>query len=52
MALALGKPVVIHAPDQKTLNTPYACVFHYHRLVRLIVSESIDIDSLLASLLN
>lgn len=50
VALALGKPVVIHSPDQKTLNTPYACVFHYHRLVRLFVSESVDIVSILASL--
>lgn len=49
-ALALGKPVVINAPDQKTLETPYACVFHYHPLVTLLVSEGIDIKAVLASL--
>ena len=49
-ALALGKPVIIHAPDQKTLDTPYKCVFHYHPLVKLLVSESLDINAVLASL--
>lgn len=49
-ALALGKPVIIHAPDQKTLETPYACVFHYHPLVTLLVSERVDISTVLASL--
>ena len=29
-ALAFGKPVIIHSPDQQTLETPYLCVFHYH----------------------
>src|SRR5690348_10188208 len=29
-ALALEKPIIIHAPDRKTLETPYVCVFHYH----------------------
>src|SRR4051812_32235737 len=32
-ALALGKPIILHAPDRKTLETPYACVFHYHPFV-------------------
>ncbi len=27
-ALALGKPVILHAPDRKTLETPYPCSFH------------------------
>lgn len=49
-ALALGKPVIIHAPDQKTLDTPYKCVFHYHPLVKLLISESLDIDDVFASL--
>ena len=48
-ALALGKPVIIHAPDRKTLETPYICVFHYHPLVTLLVSK-IDIKRVLASL--
>jgi len=46
-ALALGKPVVLHAPDRKTLETPYLCVFHYHPGVRLLVSESLDVAALL-----
>ena len=49
-ALVLGKPVIIHAPDQKTLETPYACVFHYHPLVTLLISDGIDINAVLASL--
>ncbi|MGA7574697.1 MAG: nucleoside 2-deoxyribosyltransferase [Terriglobales bacterium] len=49
-ALALGKRVVLHAPDRKTLETPYACVFHYHPLVTLLVSEHVDINNVLASL--
>jgi nucleoside 2-deoxyribosyltransferase len=49
-ALALGKPIIIHAPDRKTLETPYACVFHYHPLVTLLVSERVDINAVLASL--
>src|SRR5437868_2356836 len=24
-ALALGKPVILHSPDRKTLDTPYPC---------------------------
>jgi nucleoside 2-deoxyribosyltransferase len=47
-ALALGKPVVIHAPDQRTLETPYPCVFHHHPGVRLIVSESLDVEDIVA----
>src|SRR5437016_5310354 len=49
-ALALGKPVIIHASDRKTLETPYACVFHYHPLVTLLVSDRVDINSVIASL--
>jgi nucleoside 2-deoxyribosyltransferase len=47
-ALALGKPIVLHAPDQKTLETPYPCVFHYHPRIKLLVSESLNIKALLA----
>ena len=47
-ALALGKPVILHAPDRKTLDTPYPCPFHYHPGVNLIVSEAIDVDAVLA----
>jgi nucleoside 2-deoxyribosyltransferase len=47
-ALALGKPVILHAPDQKTLNNPYPCVFHYHPGVKLLVSEVVDVDAILA----
>jgi nucleoside 2-deoxyribosyltransferase len=49
-ALALGKPVILHAPDRKTLNTPYPCVFHYHPGVTLLVSQDPEIDSILACL--
>ena len=49
-ALALGKPVILHAPDRKTLNEPYPCPFHYHPRVRLLVSETLDIDALVACL--
>jgi len=49
-ALALGKPVIIHAADRKTLETPYPCVFHYHPLVTLLVSERVDPNTILASL--
>jgi nucleoside 2-deoxyribosyltransferase len=47
-ALALGKPVILHSPDQKTLNTPYACVFHYHPAVKLLISEIVDVNAILA----
>jgi nucleoside 2-deoxyribosyltransferase len=46
-ALALGKPVILHAPDQKTLHTPYPCVFHYHPGVKLLVSEVVDVNAIL-----
>jgi nucleoside 2-deoxyribosyltransferase len=49
-ALALGKPVILHAPDQKTLDTPYPCVFHYHPGVTLLVSEVVDVGAVLAHL--
>ena len=43
-ALALGKPVILHAPNQKTLETPYLCVFHYHPSVKVLISETLRID--------
>lgn len=49
-ALALGKPVILHAPDRETLNQPYPCVFHYHPGVKLIISQTIDSEAILESL--
>jgi nucleoside 2-deoxyribosyltransferase len=49
-ALAFGKPIIIHSPNQTVLETPYPCVFHYHPLVRLIVSGCMDIDAVLSFL--
>jgi nucleoside 2-deoxyribosyltransferase len=46
-ALALGKPVILHSPDHNTMNTPYPCVFHYHPLINLIVSEVVDVKNLI-----
>ena len=47
-ALALGKPVILHAPDRKTLDAPYPCPFHYHPKVKLLVSEDMDVEAVLA----
>lgn len=49
-ALALGKPVILHAPDRETLDTPYPCIFHYHPGVRLVVSAEVELDAILAAL--
>jgi nucleoside 2-deoxyribosyltransferase len=49
-ALALGKPVILLAPDRRTLETPYLCVFHYHPAVTLLISEIPDIGAILACL--
>src|SRR5437879_13345187 len=49
-ALALEKPVILHSPDEKTLEDPYRCPFHYHPSVRLFVSPNPDIDAIIASL--
>jgi nucleoside 2-deoxyribosyltransferase len=46
-ALALGKPIIIHAPDRKTLDHPYPCPFHYHPNVKLLISEEIDVAAFL-----
>jgi nucleoside 2-deoxyribosyltransferase len=50
VALALGKPIILHAPNRKTLETPYPCAFHYHPTVRLLFSEPLEVDGLLACL--
>jgi nucleoside 2-deoxyribosyltransferase len=47
-ALALGKPVILHAPDRKTLDTPYPCIFHYHPGVTLLISELLDVEEVLS----
>jgi nucleoside 2-deoxyribosyltransferase len=47
-ALALEKPIILHAPNRKTLDEPYPCLFHYHPAVKLLVSEHIDADAVLA----
>jgi nucleoside 2-deoxyribosyltransferase len=47
-ALALGKPVILHSPDQKTLETPYRCPFHYHPKVKILISATPDVDAILA----
>jgi nucleoside 2-deoxyribosyltransferase len=46
-ALALGKPVILCSPDEKTLATPYLCIFHYHPLVRRLISDPVDIQAVL-----
>src|ERR1035438_48618 len=47
-ALALGRPIIIHAPNQQVLDTPYPCVFHYHPGVKIFISEALDVDAVLA----
>jgi hypothetical protein len=47
-ALALGKPIIIHAPNQQVLDTPYPCVFHFHPGVKILIPEALDVDSVLA----
>src|SRR5271166_1321617 len=49
-ALALEKPVILHAPDQKTLETPYRCIFHHHPGVKILISENVDVTAILAHL--
>jgi nucleoside 2-deoxyribosyltransferase len=46
-ALALGKPVILHSPDRKTLETPYRCIFHYHPGVKILISTTPDADAIL-----
>ena len=49
-ALALGKPVILHAPNRETLNDPYPYIFHYHPGVRLVISATVDPDEIVARL--
>lgn len=49
-AIAYGKPIVLHSPSEAVLETPYRCVFHYHPLVKIIVSERLDLDAVLNAL--
>jgi len=49
-ALVLEKPVILHTPDRKSLDTPYPCVFHYHLVVKILVSEIRNVDAILAYL--
>jgi nucleoside 2-deoxyribosyltransferase len=51
-ALAMGKPVIIHAPNRKILETPYPCAFHYHSMVKLLFSERLDVEGLLACIIK
>jgi nucleoside 2-deoxyribosyltransferase len=51
-ALAMGKPVIIHAPNRKTLETPYPCAFHYHPTVKLLFSERLDVEGLIACIIK
>jgi nucleoside 2-deoxyribosyltransferase len=49
-ALALGKRVILHAPNRDTLTKPYPCVFYYHPSVKLLVSEVLHANAVLAYL--
>jgi hypothetical protein len=51
-ALGMGKPVVLHAPTREKLEEPYRCAFHYHPAVRILYSETLDVDGLLACINN
>lgn len=51
-ALAMGKPVIIHAPNRKILETPYPCAFHYHPAVKLLFSERLDVEGLVACIIK
>jgi nucleoside 2-deoxyribosyltransferase len=51
-ALAMGKPVFIHAPNRKILETPYPCAFHYHPTVKLLFSERLDVEGLVACIIK
>ncbi len=46
-SLALGKPVIVYAPDCETLDKPYPCTFHHHPNVKLVVSEHLDPEQIL-----
>jgi Nucleoside 2-deoxyribosyltransferase len=48
VALALGKRVIIHVPEQRVLENPYPCVFHYHPSVRILISKVPEIESIIS----
>ena len=50
IALAMEKLVIIHAPSREILDDPYPCPFHYLPGVKILISESLDADAILASL--
>jgi nucleoside 2-deoxyribosyltransferase len=50
IALAMEKLVIIHAPSREKLDDPYPCPFHYLPGVKIIISESLDADAILACL--
>jgi nucleoside 2-deoxyribosyltransferase len=50
-ALALGKPVILHASDLETLKKPYPCIFHSHPGVKLLVSQEVNVNEIIASML-
>jgi hypothetical protein len=47
-ALVLGKPVILHSPNPETLEIPYPCVFHHHPSVKRLISETLELEVLLA----
>jgi hypothetical protein len=49
-ALAFRKPIILHSPNRAVLEAPYPCVFHYHPMVKLIVSPEINVESIVAAL--
>jgi nucleoside 2-deoxyribosyltransferase len=49
-ALALGKPVILHSPNRETLETPYPCIFHHHPSVKRLISETLELEALLAEM--
>lgn len=48
-ALALSKPVILHAPDTETSDAPYPCIFHYHPAVKLLISSPVKVDEIIAA---
>ncbi len=40
--------VILHAPDRKTLETPYPCIFHHHPAVKILISATPDVAAILA----
>ena len=51
-ALAMGKSIILHAPNRKVLESPYPCAFHYHPTVKLLFSEQLDVERVLACIIR